>query len=155
LADTRSSRWEVDSQYSEEQVDAVLRECSVVIENSYADDYLGYCPFHGNSDTPSFSVSKTAGVYVCYNPACGARGTLVELVMRTTHSNPFTAARLIAKNKRGTTLSFEERLARELAEEVEWTPFSVRACWPGVTRISGRANAPRIICMAVTSKMRP
>lgn len=125
MVTTRRERWEVDSLYTEEQVDAVLNEVGVRVLDSYQDDFLGFCPFHGNNDTPSFSVSKSAGLYICYNPACGARGTLVELVMKIGGKNPFEAARIIAKNKMGTQLSFEERLARELAEEPEWTAFSV------------------------------
>lgn len=125
MGNVRRTGWEIDTLYSEEQIEAVLEECGVRMLESYADDYLGFCPFHGNNDTPSFSVSKTRGVFVCYNPACAAAGTLLDLVMRVTGSNPFQAARIISKNKSGTLMSFEERLARELAEEPDWTPFSV------------------------------
>jgi hypothetical protein len=112
VAERRDARWEVDSLYTEEQVDAVLSELGVRIQDDYADDFLGYCPFHGNNDTPSFAVSKQAGLYVCYNPACGVSGTFLELTMKIGKLNPFEAARLIAKNKVGTALSFEEKLAQ-------------------------------------------
>jgi DNA primase len=124
VAERRDARWEVDSLYTEEQVDAVLSELGIRIQDEYADDFLGYCPFHGNNDTPSFAVSKQAGLYVCYNPACGVSGTFLELTMKIGKLNPFEAARLISKNKVGTPLSFEERLAKELATEPDWTPFS-------------------------------
>jgi DNA primase len=124
LAIRRDAGWEVATQYSEEQVDAVLTEIGVRTLETYADDFLGFCPFHGNNSTPSFAVSKNTGLYVCYNPACGASGTLLEMVMKIGGKNPFEAARIISKNKSNTGISFEERLAKELAEEPEWVPFS-------------------------------
>lgn len=93
------------------------------MHDGYADDFLGFCPFHGNNSTPSFAVSKHTGLYVCYNPACGASGTLLDLVMKIGKKNPFEAARIISKKKSETGVSFEERLARELAEEPEWKLF--------------------------------
>lgn len=125
MGNNRNVGWETDTLYTEGQVDAVLREIGVDMLDSYADDFLGYCPFHGNNNTPSFSVSKMAGLYVCYNPACGAAGTLIDLVMKVARKNPFEAARVIVKNKTPGIISFDERLAQELEEQPDWKEFSV------------------------------
>jgi DNA primase len=95
--------------------------------DSYSEsNFFLYCPFHGNNDTPSFTVSKEAGLYHCFNPSCGKSGSLPELVVRLTKCSEFSALRIISKNKSGGTgPTFQQRLERELAAEPEWTPFSV------------------------------
>lgn len=123
MRNNRDAGWEVASLYTEEQVEAVLIHCEVNPESAHTEGFLCYCPFHGNRDTPSFNVSKTKGAYICFNPACGVSGSLADLVVKTTKCTPFAALRLIAKLKTETTVSFEERLARELAVEPEWVAF--------------------------------
>jgi DNA primase len=124
MAVQRNDGWEVGAQYTTEQVEATIEEIGIRISDEYADDFLTYCPFHGNNDTPSFAVSKVSGLFVCYNPACGKSGSLLDLVMQVGQQSPFAAARIISKNKAASGLTFEERLAREQQEEPEWTPFS-------------------------------
>lgn len=45
-------------------------------------DYVGLCPFH-NEKTPSFSVSKSKGIYKCFG--CGKSGDAIAFVME--HEN--------------------------------------------------------------------
>ena len=80
-------------------------------------DFLCLCPFHGNTNTPSFSVSKESGKFLCFNEACGEFGTLIELVKRLTSSNDFEAMRLISKGKTVGLKPFSERMAEVLQKE--------------------------------------
>lgn len=38
-----------------------------------------YCPFHSNSSTPAFYINKITGLWICFNPSCGKRGSLKDL----------------------------------------------------------------------------
>jgi DNA primase len=80
-------------------------------------DFICLCPFHGNTNTPSFSVSKTTGQYLCFNPACGEFGGLIDLIKRTMHKNDFEAARIINKAKTDTVESFESQFLKIVTPE--------------------------------------
>jgi DNA primase len=110
--------------YSPEQVEAVLDEIGVEAVAETTHDYLCYCPFHGNRFTPSFSVSRDHGAYICYNAACAVSGSLVELVMKVSGRNEFAARRVIITKKTDTGITSEERIRRALAKKVEFTEFS-------------------------------
>lgn len=118
-----SDGWEIGPLYSETQVKAVLHECGIEVENEDGNNFYHFCPFHGNRDTPSFTVSKTKGLYHCYNPACGRSGPLLDLVRSQCGLNHFAAARLISKKKSEHAPSFDDLLAAELEEEPEWNEF--------------------------------
>jgi len=86
-------------------------------------DFQCLCPFHGNTNTPSFSVSKTSGKYLCFNAACGEFGSLIELVKsQKPGTNDFQAARLIAKAKATNMKSMEDRV-REAFKKEEMPEF--------------------------------
>jgi len=38
------------------------------------------CPFHNNTDTPAFYINKNTGLWICFNPSCGRKGSLSELM---------------------------------------------------------------------------
>lgn len=116
--------WSDGSAYSPEQVEAILLEVGVEAVGETTHDFLCYCPFHGNRFTPSFSVSREKGAFICYNAACAESGSLVELVKRTSGLDEFAARRLIANKKDDTGLSLEERVKRALAKKVEFTEFN-------------------------------
>ena len=81
------------------------------------------CPFHGNRNTPSFSVSKLSGEYICFNAACSEVGGLLELVKATQKKGDFEAMRMISQAKTSTALSFKQQLVEALAPPVEFVPF--------------------------------
>ena len=81
------------------------------------------CPFHGNKNTPSFSVSKLSGQFLCFNASCGEAGALNELVKSTCRVNEFQAARIINKGKSDVVVSFKDQLKTALAPPVEFEPF--------------------------------
>lgn len=86
-------------------------------------DFLCFCPFHGNNHTPSFSVSKTTGEYICFNGACNEFGGLLELVKSTQSKGDFEAMRIVSQAKKGSVMGFQERLEMALAPDIQYTEF--------------------------------
>lgn len=109
--------------YTPNQVEATLGACGVEVEGETTNDFLCFCPFHGNRHSPSFSVSKTNGAYICFNHSCGATGTLIELVKRTTNRNEFEARRVILKKASETQQAFEDQLKKAFEPVVDYLEF--------------------------------
>lgn len=89
----------MDEVYSPGQVEAVLLEIGVEIQSETDTNLLALCPFHKNTDSASFSVSKDTGLYLCFSPICDERGTLPKLVASMTRANPFVVKRIIGKHE--------------------------------------------------------
>lgn len=85
----------MDDQYTPGQVEAVLNDIGVDVKGETDTNILCLCPFHRNTDSPSFSVAKDTGLYLCFSPICDERGTLEKLVSIITRSNPFEVKRII------------------------------------------------------------
>jgi DNA primase len=75
-------------------------------------DLLCYCPFHANSDSPAFTISKQSGLYMCHNAACQGNhgGNLERLVMLKSSKNPIEALRFIANKQSESTVSLAETI---------------------------------------------
>lgn len=101
--------------YSEEQINSVLNAVGLEIESETGRDFICYCPYHNNTETPSFSVSKTSGVYLCFNAMCGAKGVLTQLVRDKSPEklNEFEILRFILKHKSANTKTLAERIKRD------------------------------------------
>ena len=126
---------DVTAQYTERQVRAVLQKISVKVISETGNDFLCLCPIHGNRNTPSLSVSKTTGLYLCFNPSCGASGSLQELVKETTKRSEFEALRLIAKSVTESLQNFDEQIAEILEEKpdfVEFPKHTLDKLWEGM-----------------------
>lgn len=91
----------------------MLNECKIVVDAQTYRDFLAYCPFHTNTDTPALSISLTNGMWYCFSPHCGEKGTLQDLVMRTLGKNAFQALRMINKYA-GDERSFAEVMHGQL-----------------------------------------
>lgn len=111
-------RQSVAATYYPKQVEAVLGACGVEIDGETANDFLCFCPFHGNTYSTSFSVSKVSGKFICFNHACSATGSLVELIKKTTKRNEFEARRLLIKKAGETKQSFQDQLQAVLKPAV-------------------------------------
>lgn len=102
-----------------------------------ATNFLAYCPFHGNTDTPAFSIDKTQGVWTCFNPSCMEAGNLPDLIRRLTGANPFQALRLIAKHRNAQVTPFADRMANAMARPEDFKEFpqavldKMKAAFPG------------------------
>lgn len=130
MADRGVFQWDRDREtYTPNQVEATIRACGVDVEGETHNDFLCFCPFHGNRFSPSFSVSKTTGMYICFNHSCGETGTLMNLVRRLpqrdgTYRNEFVARRLILKKGSETLQAFEQELEKMLQPVEEFPEFS-------------------------------
>ncbi len=90
----------MDNIFTAGQVEAVLNEIGVDVRGETDTNLLCLCPFHKNTDSPSFSVAKDTGLYLCFSPICDERGTLPKLVAEMTRNNPFVVKRIIKKHEK-------------------------------------------------------
>lgn len=92
--------WETSPEkYSEDQIAGVLNEIGIDIIEETTTNYLCLCPYHGNNNSPALSVSKTEGLWMCFNPSCEKAGNLIRLVKDVGKLNDFPALRLINRFK--------------------------------------------------------
>jgi DNA primase len=113
---SRNSEWTTSvNDFSEEQIGIVIQGIGVEVEGETGNDFLCYCPFHGNTDTPSFSVSKRNGTYICFNAACAESGNLTGLVQRMRKCNMMEALRFIMQHKDTRHVSLAERRQKRQA----------------------------------------
>lgn len=115
----------MDSQvYSASQIKSVLKSIGVDIIAETGNDFLCLCPFHGNRNTPSFSVSKERGAFICFNPSCGESGSIIDMVKRLTERNEFEAIRFIKIKEIENEVDFEDTLSNVLEEKPDFEEFS-------------------------------
>lgn len=125
MAYKRNNVWEEDTEaFSESQTESILDKCRLDVVGETATHFLMYCPFHGNTDSPALALSKTKGVYNCFNPACGAAGGIRRLIAHQQPKlNPFQIERLIINSKHDNVTPFADRLKAVMAEEPEFVEF--------------------------------
>ena len=109
--------------YSPAHVKTIINGLGLKILGETFNDFLCLCPFHGNRNTPSFSVSHTKGLYLCFNPSCDASGTILELVKEISHRNDFEALRFIQSCKNDAAVDFEDELSALLDDKPEFVLF--------------------------------
>lgn len=110
--------------YSPSHMRAIVKQLGLQIVSETSHDFLCLCPFHGNRHTPSFSVSHQKGLYLCFNPSCGASGTIVELVKNISKRNEYEALRFIMSAQQIAAAHFEDELAEILDSKPEFEEFS-------------------------------
>lgn len=113
------------SQYTEKQVRNILKALNIKIGSDTYNDFLCYCPIHGNSHTPSFSVSKRTGRYICFNPSCSVTGILDDLVRTLTGRSEFETLRFIASHLDDEPAEFEDELTKLLMDEPEFVEWDI------------------------------
>ena len=59
-------------------------------------DYAIHCPFHENDRTPSLIISPDTNLFHC--PACGAKGSPIDWVMKTEGVSTRHALELLAND---------------------------------------------------------
>lgn len=119
----RYDGWKRDTEvYTQEQVEAVINECGIEVAYESASHFIGYCPFHNNSDSPAFEVDKTKGLYTCFNPGCGASGNLTMLLQKLKGYNRFKATRCIVLAG-GNSRPVSDRLAEIRSKPAVFVPF--------------------------------
>lgn len=112
------------NEYAEEQIQAVVTGCDIQIEGETGTHYLALCPFHSNTDSPSFAIQKEGqGLFTCFNPSCEESGTLHSMVKRLKSFNDFEAARYIIKKGSESKLSMSDLMAKRLKKKVSFVRF--------------------------------
>lgn len=98
MADQRGDGWKSNTQaYGVGQLQNILNACNIAVASQSDGQFMAYCPFHPNSNSPALSVSAAKGVFFCFNPSCGASGTVEHLVEKSMGANLFRARRIILK----------------------------------------------------------
>lgn len=117
--------------YSPAEVEAVLRALKIDVRDETDNDFLSFCPYHGNTDTPAFSTSKRYGYSICFNPACakGAeqRLTLEAMVRDLMGLDRIAAKRFILKHKDKSGEAFEDKFDSIRIEPEELKIFPANA----------------------------
>lgn len=111
------------TQYAVSQVKAIVKALGLHETSEANNNLLMYCPFHSNRHTASFSISCENGAWLCYNPACGESGSLIELVKRVLHKNDFEALRFISSKQNEALENFDELLENLMEEKPEFEEF--------------------------------
>ena len=111
------------TQYAISQVKAIVKALGLHETSEANNNLLMYCPFHSNRHTASFSISCENGAWLCYNPACGESGNLVELVKRILHKNDFEALRFISSKQNEALENFDELLEGLMEDKPEFEEF--------------------------------
>jgi DNA primase len=115
----------IDSKsYTPSHIKSIIKELGINVVGETNNDFLCYCPFHSNRHTSSFSVSRTKGSFICFNPACGEAGTLNELVRRILHKTEFEVIRFIAKKEEEYLDNFEDAMQSVFEEKPVFEEFS-------------------------------
>lgn len=109
--------------YLPSQIKEVLEGIGVKIYNQSDSDFLCYCPFHSNTHTPSFAISKTTGLFICYNPSCDARGNLEYLISQIGKYNNFEVAKFIRELHKNRPDTFYEDLEDIFTDKKEFNLF--------------------------------
>jgi len=109
--------------YTPGHIKSILKELGLDVVGETNNDFLCYCPFHSNRHTSSFSVSREKGAFICFNPACGEAGTLVELVRRVMHKNDYEAMRFISAKETEALNNFDELLSEAMEDKPDFEEF--------------------------------
>ena len=112
------------TEYTPAHIKSVIKSLGIDIAGETSNDYLAYCPFHSNRHTPSFSVSRTKGAYICFNPSCGKTGTITDLVKESLNKNEYQALRYIESKQLESIENFDEELKSMFEDKPDFIEFS-------------------------------
>ena len=105
--------------YTSEQVQRVILSSGASVEGEVDTDYIVFCPFHQNRNTPAAEIDKEKGTFFCF--ACRHICSLPEYYMQVTGKGMFEALRIIKKYE--TEIDLLDVLDRQLEEKPEYVPF--------------------------------
>jgi len=118
-----NSRQADTSEYTHAHIKSIVQSLGIDMVGETSNDYLAYCPFHSNRHTSSFSISKTKGAYICFNPSCGETGTINDLVKRILNKNEFQSLRYIESKQIEAFENFDESLKDILEDKPDFIEF--------------------------------
>ena len=105
--------------YSPEQTERVIQAAGGTVAGEVDTDWIIFCPFHYNYNTPAAEIDKEKGTFFCF--ACRHIDSLAGYVKKMTGVNDFQALRLIKKYE--TSIDFMGDLDNALAHKPEYVPF--------------------------------
>lgn len=128
MAIVRNNEWNSTKEiYSPAEVEAVLQALGLDVRDETENDFLSFCPYHGNTDTPAFSTSKRYGFSVCFNPSCAIgtefRLTLDRLARDIKGLDHMSAKRFVMRHKGESSESFREKFDSIKIEDEELKEF--------------------------------
>jgi DNA primase len=109
--------------YTPSHIKSILKSLNIKIASETGNDFLVYCPFHSNNHSPSCSVSREKGAWLCFNPSCGESGTLNDLVKRITNRNDYEALRFITAKEAEVLADFDDLLEDVLEDKPDFIEF--------------------------------
>jgi len=125
MAIRRLNARQVDStKYAPSHIKSIIKGLGIELTGETGNDFLCYCPFHSNRHTSSFSVSREIGAFICFNPACGEAGTLIELIKKVLNKNDYEAIRYIANKETESLNNFDEIMSEMFEEKPMFEEFS-------------------------------
>lgn len=87
----------MDEFYSARQVESILDDLGIRIVSETDTNFICYCVFHRNTDTPALSISKENGKFLCFAPQCDEHGNFIKLITSVANINIYAAKRMIDK----------------------------------------------------------
>lgn len=105
--------------YTKEQIQRVLTGSGITVSSELENEFIVFCPFHNNSNTPAGEVNKDYGTFFCFS--CYKISNLVELVMHASGRSYFESVRFI-KNKE-LDIDIEKQVNKELYKKPEFVQF--------------------------------
>jgi len=138
--------------YAHSQVKAIIKSLGLKEVSEANNNLLLYCPFHSNRHTASFSISCENGAWLCYNPACGESGNLVELVKRILNKNDFQALRFISSKQNEALENFDEMLEGLMEDKPEFEEFPQETIDRLHTDLAGNLNAKEYLGLRLINK---
>jgi 5S rRNA maturation endonuclease (ribonuclease M5) len=109
--------------YTSSQVKEVLEGIGIKVHHASQTDYFCYCPFHNNTHTPSFAISKSTGAYICYNPSCDSRGGLEDLIIQKGSMGQFEAMRFLRMLQKNRPDTFDLDLENIFDKKPDFVSF--------------------------------
>lgn len=60
-------------------VRSAIERYGIEVKRDDGEELACLCPFHNNSHSPAFYINKRTGMWLCFNPNCGKKGSLSTL----------------------------------------------------------------------------
>jgi DNA primase len=111
------------TQYAPNHIKSIVKEIGLRIISESNNNLVVYCPFHNNTHSPSFYISEENGAWLCFNPACGETGNIIQLIKKITNTNDFEAIRLVSSKESQALDDFDEVLNKMFEDKPEFIEF--------------------------------
>lgn len=105
--------------YAKEQVKRILTGSGITISSELDNEFIVFCPFHNNSNTPAAEVNKERGTFFCFS--CHKISDLIELVMHSSGRSYFESVRFI--RSKDADIDIEKQINKELYKKPDFVQY--------------------------------